>query len=230
MNHLTKMFDGCELRIVEFENEPWFVAKDVCNILEIKNTTQAVAKLDDDERSMFNIGRQGNTNVVNEFGLYNLVLGSRKSEANQFKRWITHEVIPAIRKNGFYELEQPKSQLEILQGTVNELVSQDKRITNLEETMRIDGAQEHALNKKGKQVVVEALGGKGSPAYKQLAFKAFSQFWRDFKNHFEIPRYGDLPKKKFEDGLRFIRMWQPSTSLKIEIDETNNQQTINEVI
>lgn len=103
-------------------------------------------------------------------------------------------------------------------------------VTYLKETMRIDGAQEHALNKKGKRVVVESLGGKVSPAYKAMAFKVFSAFWRDFKNHFEIPRYGDLPKKRFEEGLRFISMWQPSTSLKIEIDEHNSQQTFNEVI
>ncbi|WP_337970214.1 Rha family transcriptional regulator [Virgibacillus salexigens] len=103
-------------------------------------------------------------------------------------------------------------------------------VNYLKDTMRIDGAQEHALNKKGKRVVVESLGGKGSPAYKQMAFKVFSAFWRDFKNHFEIPRYGDLPKKRYEDGLRFIGMWQPSTSLKIDIDETNNQQTLEGVI
>lgn len=100
----------------------------------------------------------------------------------------------------------------------------------LKDTMRIDGAQEHALNKKGKRVVVEALGGKGSPAYKSMAFKVFSAFWKDFKNHFEIPRYGDLPRKRYEEGIRFIGMWQPSTSLKIEIDLLNNQQTIHEVM
>ncbi|MCC2250030.1 ORF6C domain-containing protein [Virgibacillus sp. AGTR] len=137
------------------------------------------------------------------------------------------------------EKQQPKilSDKEQLMASMklsiehNEKIEQhDERITNLEETMRIDGAQEHTLNKKGKKVVMEALGGKSSPAYKSMAFKVFSAFWRDFKNHFEIPRYGDLPKKQFEEGLRFIGMWQPSTSLKIEIDETNNQQTLEGVI
>ena len=61
-----------------------------------------LSRLDDDERAMFNIGRQGNTNIVNEPGLYSLILGSRKPEAKQFKRWITHEVIPTIRKTGGY--------------------------------------------------------------------------------------------------------------------------------
>lgn len=106
----------------------------------------------------------------------------------------------------------------------------DQRITNLEETMRIDGGQEFQIRKKANQIVVEALGGKESPAYKELGRKAFSEFWRDFKGHFNLPRYGDLPKKKFEDGLRFIGMWQPSTGLRIGIENTNRQHTIQEVI
>ena len=91
-----------EIRIIEIENEPWFVAKDICEALEIKNTTQAIGRLDEDERTMLNIGRQGNTNIINEYGLYNLILASRKKEAREFKRWITHEVIPSIRKSGGY--------------------------------------------------------------------------------------------------------------------------------
>lgn len=104
MNQLQQIFNyrDQEVRTVIQDGQPWFVAKDVCEILGIKNATQAVSKLDIDERSMLNIGRQGNTNIVNEPGLYTLILGSRKPEAKQFKRWITHEVIPTIRKTGGY--------------------------------------------------------------------------------------------------------------------------------
>ena len=91
-----------EIRTVSINDEPWFVASDICRALDIQNVTQAVQKLDDDERSMFNIGRQGNANCVNEYGLYSLVLASRKPEAKKFKRWITHEIIPSIRKHGGY--------------------------------------------------------------------------------------------------------------------------------
>lgn len=104
MNEL-KVFENPQfgsIRTVMKGNEPWFVAADVCRALEIQNYTQAVSRLDEDERAMFNIGRQGETNCVNEPGLYSLVLGSRKPEARSFKRWITHEVIPAIRKHGLY--------------------------------------------------------------------------------------------------------------------------------
>ncbi|AVM23236.1 phage antirepressor [Bacillus pumilus] len=104
MNQVQQIFNyqDQEVRTVIQDGQPWFVAKDVCEILGIKNATQAVSKLDIDERSMLNIGRQGNTNIVNEPGLYTLILGSRKPEAKQFKRWITHEVIPTIRKTGGY--------------------------------------------------------------------------------------------------------------------------------
>ena len=92
-----------QIRAIEQNGEPWFVAKDVCEVLEIKNTTQALQRLDPDEVTMLNIGGlSGDTNIVNEYGLYSLVLGSRKPEARQFKRWITHDVIPTIRKHGGY--------------------------------------------------------------------------------------------------------------------------------
>jgi anti-repressor protein len=78
------------------------VAKDVCDILGHSNASMAVDRLDDDERAKSNLGRQGETNIINEAGLYTLVLGSRKPEAHEFKRWITHEVLPSIRKTGGY--------------------------------------------------------------------------------------------------------------------------------
>lgn len=90
------------VRTVLRDGEPWFVAADVCRVLELSNPTVSVGRLDDDERAKFNLGRQGEGTIVSEPGLYALVLGSRKPEAKAFKRWITHEVIPAIRKHGGY--------------------------------------------------------------------------------------------------------------------------------
>lgn len=108
MNNLQifKSEDFGEIRVVEKDGQPWFVASDICKVLDIQNATQALYRLDDDERSMFNIGRQGEANIVNEYGLYNLILASRKPEAKKFKRWVTHEVLPSIRKNGGYIANQ----------------------------------------------------------------------------------------------------------------------------
>lgn len=91
-----------KMRTLNLNGEPWFVAVDVCSVLDLSNPTIAVSRLDEDERAKFNLGRQGDATIVNEPGLYTLVLGSRKPEAKAFKRWITHEVIPAIRKHGVY--------------------------------------------------------------------------------------------------------------------------------
>ena len=95
-----------QVRTILKDGEPWFVAKDACDILDISNANMAVARLDDDEVSQTEVidsmGRTQNTNIINEMGLYNLILRSDKPEAKEFKRWITHEVIPSIRKTGNY--------------------------------------------------------------------------------------------------------------------------------
>lgn len=94
-----------QVRVAMKNNEPWFVAKDVCNILDISKYRDAVSRLDEDERGSVVLDTPGgkqNINAVNEPGLYNLIFGSRKPEAKQFKRWVTHEVLPEIRKTGAY--------------------------------------------------------------------------------------------------------------------------------
>lgn len=100
-------YNGKSIRTMEFNGQPWFVAVDVCNVLEIANSRDAVARLDEDEKNTVGLtdgNKRGNPNtaIVSESGLYSLILGSRKPEAKQFKRWITHEVIPSIRKTGGY--------------------------------------------------------------------------------------------------------------------------------
>jgi anti-repressor protein len=104
MNELTVFNneDFGEIRTMTIEGEPWFVAADVCRALDLSNPTIATSRLDEDERAKFNLGRQGDGTIINESGLYSLVLGSRKPEAKAFKRWITHDIIPTIRKTGGY--------------------------------------------------------------------------------------------------------------------------------
>jgi prophage antirepressor-like protein len=121
-------FNTIEVRTLEISNSIWFVAADVCAVLEIKNVTQAISRLDEDERAMFNIGRDtlcsnegnnsGNPNVncINESGLYSLVLSSRKAEAKAFKKWVTSEVLPSIRRTGKYEAPNLKTKKAIAGG------------------------------------------------------------------------------------------------------------------
>ena len=98
------------VRVVDINGEPWFVAADICAALELNNTSMAVAGLDDDERDVSSVDTRGgpqSATVISESGLYSLVLRSRKPEAKQFKRWITHDVLPAIRKTGSYSIALP---------------------------------------------------------------------------------------------------------------------------
>lgn len=115
-----------DVRIILQDSEPWFVAKDVCDCLEHTNTTMALQRLDADERAKLNLGRQGETNVINEYGLYNLVLSSRKPEAKEFKRWITHDVLPALRKTGSYSLNIPQTLPEALRAYADEVEQHNK--------------------------------------------------------------------------------------------------------
>ncbi len=114
MNELSIFqYEQQEVRTVQVNGEPWFVAKDVCDILELSNPSMAIESLDEDERAKFNLGRQGDAWVINEPGLYSLILRSRKPEAKAFKRWITHEVIPSIRKTGGYSTSPPSQDIPL---------------------------------------------------------------------------------------------------------------------
>lgn len=107
----TFNFNASTLRtLTDKTGEPWFIAKDVCDVLGLNNVSQALTRLDDDEKSsiILNDGTPGTPNkaIVSESGLYSLIIASRKPEAHEFKRWITHEVLPTIRKHGAYMTQQ----------------------------------------------------------------------------------------------------------------------------
>lgn len=120
-----------QIRVVERDGEPWFVAVDICGALDIANSRDALTRIDEDEKGVAltdTLGGAQEVAVVNEPGLYSLVLGSRKSEARAFKRWITHDVIPAIRKTGMYAtpatveamLANPDTMIQVLQAFKDE--------------------------------------------------------------------------------------------------------------
>ena len=91
-----------EIRVTAIDGEPWFVAKDVCDILGISNPTMAIEGLENFERAKFNLGRQGEANIISESGFYTLVLRSRKPVAKPFRIWVTNKILPTIRKTGGY--------------------------------------------------------------------------------------------------------------------------------
>lgn len=136
MNNLTTFdFGGhVTIRVVTLDGEPWFVAKDICDVLQIKNVSDALKHLDDDEKRQLSynevIALTDNPDTtkllaVSESGMYVLVIRSRKPEAKAFRKWVTSEVLPSIRKTGKYELPQQPAeappQLPMILPTASEL-------------------------------------------------------------------------------------------------------------
>lgn len=130
-----------EIRTAVIDGEPWFVAVDVCRALEIVNSRDALTRIDEDEKGVVltdTPGGKQEVTTVNEPGLYSLVLGSRKPEAKVFKRWITHEVIPSIRKNGGYIAgQETMSDLELMARALivaqNVIEEKNRQISGLTE-------------------------------------------------------------------------------------------------
>ena len=120
------------IRTVMIDNAPWFVATDVCSAIDVDRT--AIRRLDDDEKGVHlthTLGGDQKISIINECGLYSLILSSRKPEAKAFKRWITHEVIPSIRKHGAYMttslLEQIKENPQVIYGLAEKLLTEKNR-------------------------------------------------------------------------------------------------------
>jgi len=134
------------VRTLEIEGELWWVLADVCKILDIVNPTKVANRLDEDERSIFELGRQGKTNIINESGLYNVIIRSDKPNAKAFRKWITSEVIPSIRKTGGYGIPQ-MSQSELILKIAQNNLQLEKRIAETEnQTKAVSERLDNALD------------------------------------------------------------------------------------
>lgn len=120
MNELTIFnYEDKRIRTQLINDEPWFCLKDVCNILELKNPTIVAQRLEEDEVTKLDLGSlNGITNFINESGLYSVILRSDKQEAKKFKKWVTSEVLPSIRKYGMYANNE---KLKDMETKINEL-------------------------------------------------------------------------------------------------------------
>ncbi len=223
-----------EIRVIERDGEPWFVAADVCRALELEDVNKAISRLDDDEGARIEIPHPQNpekrmmVNAVNEPGLYSLVLGSRKPEAKAFKRWITHEVIPSIRKTGSYTFDGTSKELQAIFMLDHRTVEHEQRITALEDSMVVDYGQQRTLTARVNTVVVAALGGSDSSAYhdKNVRGRTYSECNRDIQNWFRVNSRNNIPRKRFDEAVEYIRRWRPSTNMSMLIQQTNRQTHI----
>lgn len=215
-----------EIRTVQLNNETYFVGKDVAEALGYERATKAIQDhVDSDDKDEVpirdSIGRMQKTPVITESGLYALIFGSKLESAKRFKHWVTSEVLPAIRKTGYYEMEQYSPEMKAILMHDKKLVKMDERVKELENNTTIDYGQQQALGDVVNRVVIEALGGKGSPAYREIGKKVFAECNRDLKHYFNVNARNNIPKKRFDEAVEYVKKWDPCTNTGINIQELN---------
>ena len=228
-------FEGNKVRTLKIDEEPLFVGKDVAEILGYSNPRKALKDHVDEEDKKDgvtirdSIGREQQPTLINESGLYSLILSSKMPKAKKFKHGVTSEVLPAIRKTGSYQVPQtPEEQLKLTMQVTNRLVGRvdkvEKDIKHIKDTAEVDEQERYELLQARKARVMKAWGGEDSNYYQEKkAKKVFAEFGRDFKKAFQIPRYDCLKKKLFDEAIDFTKNWYPSFVLQREIQNVNAQ-------
>ena len=223
-----------DIRTVTIDNEPWFVGKDVAEALGYGNSRDALAAhIDDEDKTIIQksdfptleIPNRGIV-VINESGLYSLILSSKLPNAKRFKHWVTSEVLPTIRKTGSYQ--KPMTVAEQIQLLAQGNQDHEERIEKLENTMTIDYGQQKYLGDLVSRVVIEVLGGKKSNAYDEIGKKVFAECNRDVKTYFDVNARNNIPKLRYQEAVEYIKEWEPCTNTKMLIRDCNAQERLAE--
>lgn len=229
--------DFGEIRTITINGEPWFVGNDCAKALGFKDPYSGVRKnVDAEDKLTCPVGSGGETrnmNVINESGLYSLIFGSKLESAKKFKSWVTKEVLPSIRKTGGYSA--PKTIPEQIQLLAQGNVEVNKRIDIIEErfndfekSLPLLPNEADKVSNAVKKRVVEILGGKESPAYKNrgICQKAFKDAYRELKRNFDVTRYKDIKREQMETAVELALRYEPSLYLKESIEQVNAQQKL----
>lgn len=225
-----KIFENEEfgqVRTINIDGEPWFVGKDVAKILGYKDTSDAMRRHVDDEdkltRCFTDSGQKRELYIINESELYSVILSSKLPSAKRFKRWVTSEVLPVIRKTGSYEMDDYSPEMKAILMHDKKLVKIDNRVTDLENHMTIDYGEQVVLGDEVNKAVLDALGGKYSNAYNEIGKKVFAECNRDLKHYFHVNARNNVPKKRYYEALEYIQEWKPCTNTQIQIRDCNAQ-------
>mgnify|MGYP000355884056 FL=1 len=218
--------DFGEVRTVVIDGEPWFVGKDVAQCLGYTNPSKALADhVDDDDKlnnkTLSSLGQRGGW-LINESGMYALIFGSKLEKAREFKRWVTSEVLPTLRKTGRYEVAEDQSvnqllaefgdfkvtyvqqMVEFKDALEKQTKAFDKSISN----MTLSTSQQNKVHRAVKDRVGSLLGGAHSDLYKEKSRMYFANLWNDLKAEFECgSRWQDLNPAYMEEAMSWIRYW-----------------------
>lgn len=219
-----------EIRTIDQNGEPWFVGKDVATALGYKDTVNAIkSHVDEQDKRGWQIttpsGEQRAT-IINESGLYSLCFSSKLEGAVKFKRWVTSEVLPQIRKTGSYMLPKMTKEMQAIFLLDNRTAQLDQRVTALENNAVIDYGQQQTLkNAVNRRVVTEVLGGKDSPAYEDAHVRGmvYCELNKDLQNWFRVSARNNIPRKRFDEAIEYVNRWKPSTNTAMMIQNVNGQ-------
>ena len=223
-----------QIRSLVLDDEVWFIGKDITMALGYSNDRKALQdNVDVEDRRLIQKSLCGTLEIpnrgvtaINESGPYSLVLRSKLPNAKKFKKWVTSEVLPSIRKTGSYQ--KPLSTQEMMRIQLGMIDDVSDRVTNLENTMNIDYGQQHSLGELISSRVIELVGGKKSNAYKEIGRKVFSEINHDYKDYFNVNARGNTPRLKYEEAVEYVKNWIPSTNTMMLIKDCNAQVTMPE--
>lgn len=229
MNEIQLFTDGeFNMRTAVVDGEPLFCLVDVCKVLDIQNPSKVAQRLDDDERTKLELGRQGETNFITESGLYAVILRSDKPNAKSFRRWVTSEVLPSIRKTGNYSAKPmtTEEKIKLLAQGNTEL---SERVDRLENDMPLYGCEIDEVQKLVKRKVVSILGGKDSEAYadRSIRSQTFKDIYCQLKREFGcVATYKSIKRRYIDNVREFIDGYSAPTALSEQISGANAQMNI----
>lgn len=232
-----------DIRTVTIDGEPWFVGKDVAEVLGYSNSRDALAKRVDEEDKLDgvaicdSIGREQKPVLINESGLYGLILSSKLPNAKKFKHWVTSEVLPSIRKTGQYQMPKFSKEIQALLILDERTVKMEKRIDKLEFEIPLYGSEADELSNHVKRKGVQILGGKKTEAYKDTNIR--SKVYRDIcdqvKREFGLysddgkPKsYKALKRKHIYEAHECIDCYEAPMYIKELINDANAQMSLAE--
>ena len=156
----------------------------------------------------------GMNDYIPESLFYRLGMKASNEKAQKFQGWLADEVIPDIRKTGGYAYSGLSTEMKALLMHDKKLKVVEHRLDDLEDNIHITRSQQKQLKQFVNKVVISALGSRHSNAYKLFSGKAFSAFWRDYYNRFNVTSYLDTPKMKWQEALQFVNDWKPNEELR----------------
>lgn len=222
-------FENNQVRTVLINDEPYFVGKDVASVLGYERATKAIQDhVDDEDKDVVpiqdSIGRMQNTPIINESGVYALVFGSKLPGAKKFKRWVTKEVLPTIRKTGGYKVpDNPMDALKLMfeaQTQTNQQVGAlDKRVTDLEDNKLLDPGEYNYISRAVKRKVKEVICDLNIDLISKQKSQIYHAINRDLNCFIGIKTRTQFKAKDFDRALEFIQNWQLSYTDKKIIEQ-----------